>query len=62
MEHFGRIDILINNAGIFVSVSVEDAPMDQLDHILSTNLKSAVAISRLLRIIVVHSRVGGRPS
>jgi NAD(P)-dependent dehydrogenase (short-subunit alcohol dehydrogenase family) len=36
---FGKVDILINNAGIFVAKPIGDYTEDDLDSIVSTNLK-----------------------
>jgi NAD(P)-dependent dehydrogenase (short-subunit alcohol dehydrogenase family) len=39
IEAFGKIDILVNNAGIFIAKPVADFTQDDLESILSTNLK-----------------------
>ncbi|WP_434777496.1 SDR family NAD(P)-dependent oxidoreductase [Neisseria sp. Ec49-e6-T10] len=39
IEHFGQVDILINNAGIFISKLVEHYTEDDLNSIIDTNLK-----------------------
>jgi len=41
VEHYGRLDIAIHNAGIFPMFSVEDLSDDDLDATLSVNLKAA---------------------
>ncbi|SMB32710.1 Short-chain dehydrogenase/reductase SDR [Serratia proteamaculans] len=38
-ENFGQVDILINNAGIFLSKPVADYTEDDVDAMLATNLK-----------------------
>lgn len=40
-KKYGRVDILINNAGIFDFNFIEDMTEDYLDHILAVNFKSA---------------------
>lgn len=40
VQQYGRIDILINNAGIFDFVFIEDMTEEYLDRILSVNFKS----------------------
>lgn len=38
LERFGRIDGLINNAGIFIRNTVADTPRDEWDRVLAVNL------------------------
>lgn len=40
-QTFGRVDILINNAGIAVMRNLEDLTEDEFDHTMAVNLKSA---------------------
>lgn len=40
IEHFGRIDILINNAGILIFKTIAEVTDDEFDRILNINLKS----------------------
>ncbi|HWK24288.1 MAG TPA: glucose 1-dehydrogenase [Ureibacillus sp.] len=46
VKHFGTIDILINNAGIFKPMSPYDLPMDVFDDLIITNLRSVFLCSR----------------
>ncbi|MHA4870952.1 SDR family NAD(P)-dependent oxidoreductase [Duganella sp. PWIR1] len=39
LEAFGKVDILINNAGIFIAKPVTDYTEQDLDELLNTNLK-----------------------
>lgn len=39
IAHFGKVDILINNAGVFISKPVSDYTQHDLDSIIDTNLK-----------------------
>lgn len=41
VEHFGRLDVLINNAGMETRTSVLDTTEDQFDTVMAVNLKSA---------------------
>ncbi len=38
-KHFGKVDVLINNAGIFISKPVGDYTEEDINSILDTNLK-----------------------
>ena len=42
MEHFGRIDVLINNAGISMRATLEDMDMEVFKKVLDVNLMGAV--------------------
>lgn len=46
IDKFGRIDILINNAGFSGVGSIEDMPLDLIEAQLSTNFLGAVNLSR----------------
>ena len=48
LEKFGEVDILINNAGIQFTASVEDFPVAKWDAIIGINLSSAFHTTRLL--------------
>ena len=38
-EFFGKLDILVNNAGIYSRVPIENASVEEFDHILEVNLR-----------------------
>lgn len=46
-QRFGRLDIVVNNAGIQHVASVEDFPVEKWDAILAINLSSAFHTTRL---------------
>jgi 3-oxoacyl-[acyl-carrier protein] reductase len=51
VEHFGRIDILVNNAAIFATVPMSRSPYDQItidewDRMMSVNVKGSWLASR----------------
>lgn len=43
---FGRVDVLINNAAIDLTVSVEELPTPKWDQIIATNLRGPFAMSK----------------
>ena len=45
-ERFGRIDVLVNAAGVVADGSVETANMDDWDRCMNTNVKSVFMLSR----------------
>ena len=57
-EHFGGIDILINNAGISYIGLLTDMSIDDWNHIVSTNLTSVFSTSRLAIPHMVHEKKG----
>src|SRR5882672_11400021 len=46
-ETFGRVDVLVNNAGIQYVANVEDFPGEKWDAIIAINLSSAFHTTRL---------------
>lgn len=46
MERFGRIDVLVNNAGIINFGSVITADIDEWDTLMATNVRSVFLVSR----------------
>ncbi|MDH4412308.1 MAG: SDR family NAD(P)-dependent oxidoreductase [Rhizobium sp.] len=46
LQHFGRIDVLVNNAGMLINGTVEETSDTDWDRIMDINLASAMRMSR----------------
>lgn len=46
IKHFGRIDILINSAGILRSGTIETTKIDEFDDVLNVNLRSIFKLTQ----------------
>lgn len=56
LERFGRIDGLVNNAGIFEGVTIEDDDEDAYDRLWAVNVKGPL---RMIRLCLPHLRQAG---
>jgi 2-deoxy-D-gluconate 3-dehydrogenase len=57
LRHFGRIDILFNNAGINIRKQPQDLSLEDWDHVLKVNLTSAFLMSKA--VYPAMKRLGG---
>lgn len=53
LNHFGRVDVLINNAAIAIEGGVLDLSLDDFDQVLSTNLRGAFLVSKAVARFMV---------
>src|SRR5918995_2327577 len=58
IEEFGKIDILINNAGIFPVSSVEDMEEEEWDRVIGINLVGAFLCSRAVASKLIEQESG----
>lgn len=47
IEKFGKLDVLINNAGILESGTIENTSLEQFDRLMNTNVRSMYHLSML---------------
>ncbi|XP_055308977.1 uncharacterized oxidoreductase TM_0325-like, partial [Sitodiplosis mosellana] len=47
IKHFGKLDILINNAGILSRDTIETVDLDEYERIMKTNVTSVIKLSKL---------------
>jgi len=57
-KEFGRLDVLVNNAGMFFPAKFEDLSEEQWDRIMDTNLKSQFLCSQAAAPILRRSGQG----
>lgn len=57
-EHFGNIDVLVNNAGISYVGLLQDMTFDEWDKIISTNLTSVFNCCNLVLPSMLHNKKG----
>ncbi len=56
---FGRLDVLVNSAGVIRRATVVETPEEDWDWVLAVNLKSVYLLSRLVVPIMVEQGGGG---
>ncbi|XP_037034322.1 uncharacterized oxidoreductase TM_0325-like [Bradysia coprophila] len=47
IEQFHRLDVLVNNAGVFISDTLPEFNADEYDRVMNTNLRSLIVLSHL---------------
>lgn len=58
LEKFGKIDILINNAGIVFDTPISERNMDQWNRTINTNLLGTYLCSKLVSSVMVKNGFG----
>lgn len=56
--HFSRLDVLINNAGLFIPGAILEEPDGALEHTMNINLYSAYHLTRALMPLILPYRHG----
>jgi NAD(P)-dependent dehydrogenase (short-subunit alcohol dehydrogenase family) len=57
-EHFGRLDILFNNAGTSWGARVEDMTLDQWNKVIATNLTGTFLFSQAAGRVMIEQKRG----
>ncbi|XP_063372071.1 3-oxoacyl-[acyl-carrier-protein] reductase FabG-like isoform X2 [Cydia amplana] len=53
---YGRLDVLVNNAGVFISDDIFTATMDNFDAHINTNLRGTFNLTRLFVPLLIKSQ------
>ena len=53
LNHFGRVDILINNASLAISGGLLNLSLDDFDRVMNTNLRGSFLVSRAVARFMV---------
>ena len=57
-KRFGRIDVLINNAGIMANSLLSLIPEEDWDRVIAVNLKGTYLCSKLVSVLMIEQRYG----
>ena len=58
VKRFGRVDILFNNAGVYIEKKAEDMTEEEWDFVLDTNLKGTFLVSKYAIPYMVRQHAG----
>ncbi|KAK6644244.1 hypothetical protein RUM43_000511 [Polyplax serrata] len=56
VQRYGRLDVLVNNAGIFEVGTIETTSLDQFDRILNTNIRPVYQLTMLAVPYLIKSK------
>lgn len=58
VEHYGRLDILDNNVGIYLSKDIIDMSSEEWDHMMAVNVKGVFLVSKYAIKVMMNSGGG----
>ena len=58
LEHFGRVDVLVNNAGVSLAGWLQDLPPKLVERVLRVNLLAAIRLTQLVLPHMLEQRGG----
>lgn len=56
IEHFGRIDVLVNNAGIVAMGGIKNSSIEAYDRVMSTNMRAVYHLTMLCTPHLIESK------
>jgi NAD(P)-dependent dehydrogenase (short-subunit alcohol dehydrogenase family) len=59
IERFGRLDILVNNSGVFHAAPIDKVPTEDWDNVIATNLRAPFLCTRAA-FTIMKAQGGGR--
>jgi NAD(P)-dependent dehydrogenase (short-subunit alcohol dehydrogenase family) len=59
LERFGRIDVVVNNAGTYETVPAVDEPVDRFREVIDVNLVAPFVLARTAARTMIESGTGG---
>lgn len=57
-SEYGTLDILVNNAGIAIDAPYNTMPMEEIDRLLATNLRSVMRLTQVLGTYMISRHTG----
>ncbi len=59
LRTFGRIDVLVNNAGLFINSPMEDVKEEDWDRVMAVNVKGVFLCCQAIGRIMIEKQTGG---
>ena len=56
IEHFGRLDAVVGNAGVTLAKNVDDTTEDELEHLIAVNMKALVYLAQAAHSALAETR------